>query len=156
MITTPKTSTHAGYPSGSPSCSRSSDTPETDAQCENNGIGLPLRSVDADFARKLERERNAMKDPNYKMPAIPYGLLNDMLSNLERQIDQQIERNKNPRDMDESDIPRKAMHGGKYQAHLLDRKKVSDFREKIEHYRECNKIPRGQSPANAKTEGPAA
>lgn len=36
-------------------------TPETDAQCENNGIGLPLKTVSADFARKLERERNALK-----------------------------------------------------------------------------------------------
>lgn len=33
-------------------------TPLTDAECANNGIGLPLPQVSADFARKLEMKLN--------------------------------------------------------------------------------------------------
>lgn len=37
-------------------------TPRTDAECANNGIGLPLPIVRADFARQLERELALLRE----------------------------------------------------------------------------------------------
>lgn len=51
--------TRSGSPSGSPSCSASSDTPETDKKATDIIGFFSCATVPADFARKLERQRNA-------------------------------------------------------------------------------------------------
>jgi len=78
---------------------------------------------------------NPENDP--KFTAIPYYFVDELLGKVERRINEQIKRNdfNNPRWQNVDDVPRKAMHSGKYHAHRLDATIIADMRSAIEKFK---------------------
>jgi len=90
------------------------------------------------------------KHDDPKFTSIPYYFLDELLGKVERRINEQIERNdfNNPRLQNLEDIPRKAMHSGKFHAHSLDATIVADMRAAVEKFKTLKESQHENSPAN--------